>query len=153
MNNVEEQKKRLEQKKNRLAAEETRLKLKERKARTRHLIEVGGLVAKANLDTLPTNTLYGAMLSLNKKLDDNPDIRNSWTIIGKEQLDKEDRATTPVILTFSAQPEKDIRNQIRALGLRWNQFRSEWYGAVTDVTTLKKLLEDYPHDLEILNND
>ena len=39
MQNVVEQKARLEQKKNRLIAEETRLKLKERKMRTRHLIE------------------------------------------------------------------------------------------------------------------
>ena len=46
MQNVVEQKVRLEQKKNRLLAEETRLKLKERKMRTRHLIEVGGLVTK-----------------------------------------------------------------------------------------------------------
>ena len=50
MQNVVEQKVRLEQKKNRLIAEETRLKLKERKMRTRHLIEVGGLVTKAGLD-------------------------------------------------------------------------------------------------------
>ncbi len=39
MKNVSEQKIKLEQKKNRLIAEETRLKLKERKMRTRHLIE------------------------------------------------------------------------------------------------------------------
>ena len=56
---VEEQKIKLEQKKNRLAAEEMRLKLKERKARTRHLIELGGLVVKANIHYLPTNTIYG----------------------------------------------------------------------------------------------
>ncbi len=41
MQNVKEQKVKLEQKKNRLIIEETRLKLKERKMRTRHLIEVG----------------------------------------------------------------------------------------------------------------
>ena len=59
MKNVAEQKVRLEQKKNRLIAEETRLKLKERKMRTRSLIEQGGLIVKAGLDHLPTN-LYMA---------------------------------------------------------------------------------------------
>ncbi len=49
MQNVEEQKKKLEQKKHRLSIEETKLKLKERKARTRHLIENGGLITKAIL--------------------------------------------------------------------------------------------------------
>jgi hypothetical protein len=32
--------------------------------RTRHLIEIGGLVVKAGLDHLPANTLYGALISL-----------------------------------------------------------------------------------------
>ena len=68
MQNVEEQKKRLEQKKHRLSIEETKLKLKERKARTRHLIENGGLITKAGLDHLPSNALYGALLSLKKQI-------------------------------------------------------------------------------------
>jgi len=42
MQDIEEQKVKLEQKKNRLIAEETRLRLKEQKMRTRHLIEIGG---------------------------------------------------------------------------------------------------------------
>ena len=50
MKELETQKKKLAQKKNRIAVEETRLRLKERKARTRHLIELGGLVVKAELD-------------------------------------------------------------------------------------------------------
>ena len=55
MQDIEEQKVILEHKKNRLIAEETRLRLKEQKMRTRHLIEIGGLVVKAGLDNLPTN--------------------------------------------------------------------------------------------------
>jgi hypothetical protein len=69
MQNVVEQKIKLEQKKNRLIAEETRLKLKERKMRTRHLIETGGLIVKAELDYLPINTLYGALLSIATSLE------------------------------------------------------------------------------------
>ena len=79
MQNIEEQKKRLEQKKARMQLEETRLKLKESKARTRHLIEIGGLVTKAGLDDLPTNTLYGALLSLSDELKSNDSIRSAWT--------------------------------------------------------------------------
>ena len=89
MQNVVEQKSRLEQKKNRLIAEETRLKLKERKMRTRHLIEVGGLVTKAGLDCLPTNTLYGALLSIGESLETNVAIKEQWTKIGKTKLEEE----------------------------------------------------------------
>ena len=48
---VESQKIKLEQKKARVAMEETKLKLKERKVRTRALIEKGGLITKAGLDS------------------------------------------------------------------------------------------------------
>ena len=120
--------------------------------RTRHLIEVGGLVVKAKIDNLPTNTLYGAILSLAKELSANPDIKNSWTDLGKTQLDNEDLKVTSLILTFESQPEKEIRNKIRSLGLRWNKFRSEWYGAVSDLDALNSTIKNHPHNIEILNN-
>jgi len=63
MKTVTEEKVKLEQKKNRLAAEETRLNLKERKMRTRHLIEIGGLVVKAELDHLAKQPLTHYMAS------------------------------------------------------------------------------------------
>ena len=82
MQKVEEQKKKLEQKKHRLSIEETKLKLKERKARTRHLIENGGLITKAGLDHLPTNAIYGALLSLKKDLDANENLLSKWIVKG-----------------------------------------------------------------------
>ena len=92
MKTVTEQKVKLEQKKNRLAAEETRLNLKERKMRTRHLIEIGGLVVKAELDHLPTNTLYGALLSLKNTLAENDAILKQWSNSGKTVLDKDEKS-------------------------------------------------------------
>ncbi|KJV73650.1 conjugal transfer TraD family protein [Orientia tsutsugamushi str. TA716] len=55
--------------------DEVNLKIKERKMRTRRLIEMGGLVAKANLDHLPTNTLFGAIVSLKETLTQHPMFR------------------------------------------------------------------------------
>jgi hypothetical protein len=109
MQNVNDQKVRLEQKKNRLIAEETRLKLKERKMRTRYLIEVGGLVTKARLDYLPTNTLYGALLSVAESLESNSAIRDEWTGIGKTKLDQEQTNKHAVILKFEQEPSSEIR--------------------------------------------
>ena len=100
MKELETQKKKLAQKKNRIAVEETRLRLKERKARTRHLIELGGLVVKAELDFLPANTLYGALISLHNSLEQNNDIRHEWTKIGQEQFDQDQNLFTPIILQF-----------------------------------------------------
>ena len=151
MQNVVEQKVRLEQKKNRLIAEETRLKLKERKMRTRHLIEVGGLVTKAGLDYLPTNTLYGALLSIASSLETNQVIKDEWTKIGKTKLDQEQTNKNAVILKFEQEPSSEIRAVIRNHGLKWNKLRTEWYGYVNDLDSLKVELNTAAHNLEIIN--
>jgi len=137
MQNVNDQKVKLEQKKNRLIAEETRLKLKERKMRTRHLIEVGGLVTKAGLDYLSTNTLYGALLSIATSLETNQIIKDEWTRIGKTKLDQEQTNKHAVILKFEQEPSSEIRKVIRNHSLKWNKLRQEWYGYVFNINALK----------------
>ncbi len=123
MQAVEEQKIRLEQKKNRLLAEETKLKMKERKMRTRNLIELGGLLVKAELNYLAPNTLYGAILSLKDSLGKQPDITEQWTKIGKAAFDQEQQQKTAVILTLDDKPSVEIREAIRSHSLKWNHLR------------------------------
>ena len=151
MQNVVEQKVRLEQKKNRLILEETRLKLKERKMRTPYLIEVGGLVTKAGLDYLPTNTLYGALLSIATSLETNQVIKDEWTKIGKTKLDQEQTTKHAVILKFEQEPNSEIRQAVRNHGLKWNKLRTEWYGYVNDLDSLKVELNTAAHNLEIIS--
>jgi hypothetical protein len=150
MKNVAEQKVRLEQKKNRLIAEETRLKLKERKMRTRHLIELGGLITKAGLDYLPTNTLYGALISIAQDLETNRIIQDQWTKIGKTKLDQEQKNNHPVILKFEQEQGDNIRKIIRNHGLKWNKLRLEWYGHCADVNSLKNDLGATLYQIEEL---
>lgn len=150
MKNVKEQKLKLEQKKNRLAAEEIKLKLKERKARTRHLIELGGLIVKANLDHLPTNALYGALLWLQTSLEQDNKIQNTWTKLGKEKLGSEKQERTAVIVKFKDEPDKSIRDVLRDHTLKFNRFRQEWYGFTTNLEALKTALKDSRHNLEII---
>ena len=150
MKNVSEQKIKLEQKKNRLIAEETRLKLKERKMRTRHLIEMGGLIVKAELDYLPINTLYGALLSIAASLEKNPAIKDEWTKIGKTKLNQEQQNKTAIILKFEQEPTSEIRKIIRNHGLKWNKFRAEWYGECHNLPSLKHELVNIAFKLEEL---
>jgi hypothetical protein len=154
MQNIDEQKIKLAQKKNRLAAEEIKFKIKERKMRTRHLIEVGGLILKAGLGTLPTNTLYGALLSLAKSLESNLDIKHNWTIAGKNKLDQEQQNKIPIILKFDEQPDNGICKSIRSFDLKWNKLRKEWYGYITDIESLKENLarSGIKYNLEIIKN-
>ena len=152
MKNLDQQKKKLEQKKARIALDETRLKLKERKMRTKALIQQGGLITKAGLDHLPTNALYGALLSLKEQLDDNENLVSGWIVKGNAAFNAEKRQTTPVILKFDDQPGSDIREFIRSHGLRFNRFRKEWYGNIpgTRLEDLKNSLGKIKYNLEII---
>ncbi len=66
-------------------------------------------------------------------------MKNNWIEIGSAQLDKERKGVAFIILAFD-QFEKEIRNEIRTFGLRWNKSRSKLvYGAITDLTALKSV--------------
>jgi hypothetical protein len=105
--------------------EETKLKLKERKMRTKALIQQGGLITKADLDHLPTNALYGALLSIKKDLGDNENLLFGWIVKGNAAFNAESKKTKHIILKFDDEPNNDIRDFIRSHGLRFNRFRSE----------------------------
>jgi hypothetical protein len=154
MKNLDLQKKKLEQKKARIAIDETRLKLKERKMRTRALIEKGGLITKAGLDHFPSNALYGALLSIKKDLDANENLLSKWIVEGQAAFNAEKRKTTAVILKFDDQPTSDIREFIRSHGLRFNRFRKEWYGNIpsTRLEELKNSLGKIKYNLEIIDD-
>ena len=48
--------------------------------------------------------------------------------------------------------EKEIRDQIRSLGLRWSRFQKEWYGASSDLDVLIALIKNRQHNIEILQD-
>lgn len=150
MSNVQLLKDKLAQKRNRLAAEEIRINLKERKLRTRRLIEMGGLVVKAKLDHLPINTLYGALFTISESLSKDHSLQKQWTTIGKDILDQEEKKQSAVILKLDSKPSDQVRIHLRSHGLKWNKLREEWYGYVTDVGSLKDGIKSLEHNLEII---
>ena len=67
-----------------------------------------------------------------------------------KRFNAEKTKTTPVILKFDDQPSSDVREFIRSHGLRFNRFRSEWYGNVTRLEELKNSLGKIKYNLEII---
>ena len=139
-------KKKLEQKKARVKQEELMLKLRERKSRTRHLIELGGLVTKAGIDNLPSDILLGALLSLKESLNENDRIISSWKNMGETFFTKEIKDKIAILLTFKEQPDSDIRTLIRSHGLKWNALRKEWYGYINSLEKLKEDLNEISNE-------
>jgi len=151
MSQIEAQKLKLEQKRNRLAAAKTILKIKEQKLHTRNLIKLGELIMKAKLNTLPLNTLYGALLSLNEQLENDQQIISVWNEKGSAILNKEQQERTAIILRFDEQPSSEIHEIVRSHGLRWNSLRKDWDGYINDLVGLKEKLGNIPYNLEIIS--
>lgn len=66
----------------------------QRKERTRHLIELGGLVQKAGLADLTDDdraTLYGALLELAIQVQDDAAVLTLWKRRGRRAFDAEAR--------------------------------------------------------------
>jgi hypothetical protein len=122
------------QQKARLAEREMLLKEAERKARTRRLIEAGGLVEKAGLLELEPNALYGAVLSLRDRADDAEQIRE-WAALGGRAFAREaraeDEAKEPVAVSFPAPVARGVASALRAAGLRFNRLREEWAAPIS----------------------
>ena len=120
-----------EQQKARLAEQEAKLKGAERKARTRRLIEVGGLIDKAGLLELEPNTLYGALLSLRDGAGDKDQI-TKWTALGGRAFARDarlrDEGKEAVVLTFPAALGKDVTAALRQAGFRFSKVMQHWEG-------------------------
>ncbi|HEY4040428.1 MAG TPA: conjugal transfer protein TraD, partial [Rhodopila sp.] len=120
-----------EQQKARLADQEAKLKTAERKARTRRLIEAGGLVDKAGLIELEPNALYGALLSLRDGADDKSQV-SKWAALGGRAFDREarlrDEGKEAIVLTFPAALTKDVTTTLRAAGFRFSKVLQHWEG-------------------------
>ncbi len=80
----------------------------ERRKRTRHLIELGGLVVKAGIVDLTGNDramIYGAMIWMTDKLnsEDSARARELWTRKGEEAFESE----RPASAHDRTQPQQD----------------------------------------------
>ncbi len=145
-NIISTKKQRLERQKNKLHQQESLIKQMERKERTRRLIELGGLVVKAELDRLDANALLGGLLTLTEQKVQDPNIITAWTQKGKAAFDQENQNRVAVIVSFDKKPSAELRTQIRELGLKWNNFRKEWQGHVM-LEEFKQVVRDIKHTI------
>jgi len=120
-----------EQQKARLAEQEAKLRTAERKARTRRLIEAGGLVGKAGLLNLDANALYGALLSLRDGAGEKKQV-DQWAALGGRAFAREaqqrDEGKEAIVLTFPAALDRETTTALRAAGFRFNKVLQHWEG-------------------------
>ena len=120
-----------EQQKARLADQEARLRTAERKARTRQLIEAGGLLDKAGLLCLDVDALYGALVSLRDGASDKKQVEQ-WAALGGRTFAREarqrDEGAEPIVMTFPAALDREATTELRGHGFRFNRVLQHWEG-------------------------
>jgi len=120
-----------EQQKARLAEQEAKLKADERKARTRQLIQAGGLVDKAGLLDHDPNALYGALLSRKDGAADTQQI-DRWAMLGGRAFAREARLAEEgreaIVLAFPVPLDRDATTALRGAGFRFNKLLKHWEG-------------------------
>lgn len=87
---IQDKIKKQEQKVARLEKSKALQKIKERKKDTRKKIELGGLVVKAKMDQYAKDIILGALLDAKSSIESDSDIKNLFSIKGKQAfLDKD----------------------------------------------------------------
>jgi hypothetical protein len=130
---LSERQSRLQQQRARLDLEERELKEAARKARTRRLIEAGGLIEKAGLLELDTAVLYGALMQVAAEAR-NGERTEQWRIVGGRAFDHEakarDAGREPLVFTLPTAATAPVQAQLRKAGFRWSKVMRHWEGHV-----------------------
>jgi hypothetical protein len=87
--------------------EAARLKLMQRKERTRHLIEVGGLAVKAGIDELPPAALYDRFLIIAAEASDKKAVA-SWERAGSRHFQAEEDTRVVAVAKFPGKIEPEL---------------------------------------------
>ena len=151
--NLYERRSELERQKIALLGKEKALQEKERKERTRKLIELGGLLVKANLDHIDAKTLYGALLTLQPQAE-NSTILTQWSKQGEIAFIEKNKAdnAVPLVVQFQNKPSPEARTALRALGLRWNSIRQEWQG-ITQPEPVQNTVEKFGGKVILMDSE
>ena len=117
---------------------------KSRKQRTRQLISDGGTI-RAVLNytkvSFNNNEIAGILLAAINQLKQDPQLKGVWADQGDAFFSgqaKEQGET--IIISFKSEPEKEVKDAIKALGFRWNSIFRKWYRRGVDEESRSKIL-------------
>ena len=101
----------------------------QKKERTRRLIEIGGLVVKAGIDTLPSAALYDRFLHIAAEAKDAKAV-TLWERAGSRHFQHEEDTRVVAVAKFPNKIEPEVAATLRSIGFRWNRFLMQWEGNV-----------------------
>ena len=138
----------LQNTRDRLKKESLALKQKEKKFNERRVIEFGSIVNRLELD-IDVDVFLGAMLYVKELVESDGNIKDKWREGAskyKNNLAMLKNQKRGVILKIEESVlhgnfDESCEREIRSFGLKWNSFRREWGGYVTDYEGLVEYLD------------
>ena len=150
-NAIDEKKKKLAFKKAKIAMQEQLIKEKERKQRTKNLIKLGALIAKAKIESFEKEEILGALLEIKEKSDDES-LRKKWKEKGSAVFESEkEKIGQAIIISFGEMPSTEVRKKLKDNKFRWNAWRKEWQG-IGNIEELKNLFKNDRAQIENVGN-
>lgn len=149
MEKLKEEHEKIRLKKEKLQLKEKLLKEKEKQQRARQFVEIGRLAYKANIDEMDQDSLFSAFLEIAEMSKDQKKIdswkKKSMSYNEMEQNEKKARLS----ISFKNDPPKEIKEMLKKLSFKWNNFRSEYYG-YGEKNVISDQLKNYQVNIEIV---
>lgn len=150
MDIIEKKKERIQKKKEKILLEEKILKEKAKQYRARNFQKIGRLAAKADIDSMNEDEIFGAFLEIFERKN-NEKNRDEWkekTENFRKNRDKENN--TPLAISFVENPKKEIKIRLREMNFQWNRFRKEFYGYGSKAV-LSQVLKNCQYKVEVVD--
>lgn len=118
----------IEEKKKILRKKEKEIREREKKQQIKSFEKIGRIAIKASLPDLDDDALLGAFFELSEKSKQEENLIK-WREMANSINTKNDKENgTPLVIKFSKHPEKEVRDNLKNQGFKWNSFRGEFYG-------------------------
>lgn len=148
---IEAKKERLAISKKRIEFQEKLLREKEKKFRTKRLIQMGSLFEKAGIDNLDKSSLIGALMEIKALSKDKKKVAE-WKDHGEKYLNTDTNENLHTLLiSFEGETDKEAVGLLRQNNFKWNRFRKEWYGYGIK-SEIESTLKNFNPSVEVLEN-
>jgi hypothetical protein len=147
---IERRLEKLEIQKNKIKLKERALKETEKRAKVKRLGKIGQLVAKAQIDHLSEDQLFGAFLQIAQEAK-SPNRIEEWQKAAQD-FDAPQNTTQQqlVAVKLGQDPSSETKSKMTDQGFRWNKFRKEFYGN-SSPEEVHDLLGNVEYTLEVLS--
>jgi hypothetical protein len=148
---IESEKSKIERKIEALKMRERVLEERAKRKAAKQLIEVGKLAERVGITSLTIEELLGAFLELSEKSKRKDQLEEWKERASRYNAGKVENEAMALIVQLKSSATQEVKNALKKLGFKWNDFRKEWYGYGIE-TSVRAALDGIEFELTKVNN-